>query len=344
MLRIILALCLIFPCFSFANIEKANEIYNISEQYDKYYEGGKDSIYQKRYNDTFIANERNIILTNINDFVEKNSDIKQIRVLDFGAGDGRMMKIFIEAAENLKAKNIKLEVVAYDISIEGLKFFENKLIKNNFSLTTPSIILSNFRKYSLSKLVKDNISFILVEGKSSKLSMDLIPIIGKVDKSFSIFGVYGHINPKEERIDTLKFLKAITNDKIIISVPSYRILEPDYQVFKYLHEKRFALPFLNNFEKGDLFYTRPVEINGEEKFLHIFFHLFDSQEIKNDLKLAKLELVDNEIKIEKIFHQVTLLNYPMLGKLDMYLSKILSKILPESMINKVAGYYLIEAK
>src|SRR5690606_1185380 len=122
----------------------------ISDSYNAYYEGGKESEYNKRFathkipvnelgilNETFeeVSNQKSKQLEKENVSKLENYEkftVPRFKILDYGCGDGRYFSFFEEIAEKLGFQGKELEVISYDISKVGLEEYQKKLKKEGF--------------------------------------------------------------------------------------------------------------------------------------------------------------------------------------------------------------------
>ena len=171
----------------------------VATQYDVDYQGADQSMYNKRFGkDKVIIRERDLIVECYNKIAFQNKNLKIIRILDFGCGDGRMLSVIESLAKN--NLGIKIELLAYDISKRGLKIFEDRLRDKNY------------HRIKQSHWANNNLHIILLNNIDNSILTER-----PIHFIFSIFAVFGHIQGHDTRQKLLgKLVKYLDNNGIIL--------------------------------------------------------------------------------------------------------------------------------
>jgi hypothetical protein len=321
-------------CFALAE-DSVEWKYNPKNQYDIYYHNDQKSVYNNIYNNKFIPYDKFLI----NKLILKCAGTqKEVSILDFGSGNGRHFPIYLEVADKLKKQNKNLILIAYDPSEEAFKQYSNLLKNLEFKNIHHEQLISKYFKINI--LEKSNFKVILVQPYEVENIAYIKELVENVDITLCLFGVLSHIQKKSDRVNTMRILHEISAYKLFLSFPSYKILEKERLAFEVLRDGKFNIQINNrqfNLEKGDLLYAR--NFNG----MHIenFFHVYENiAEIRQELELAGLD--PDYIGINKMLHETTMIKYPSLGYADCFVSNLLSKILPEGLIDSISSYYAVE--
>lgn len=250
----------------------------------------------------------------------KKEKKKVFKILDFGCGDGRMFNTLNKISIFLLKRSISLEIINFDIAEEGLKRYSHNLINKGFSPT-------NKKQKELLTLKKDNITIKFIAAKPDYKSQFLLDNIDKVDMSLAMFDVINHIPKKSHRIEALKTLKKVTNYYLVFSVTSPVLFKREQFVYSYLREMNSS--FKSAMEKGDIYYPE----FGEKKGITDFMHIYTAKELRKNVRQAgwKLEKLSIAAITDIIKNKPSFLNC----KIDEYLSRIISKILPFWMLDKI---------
>lgn len=327
---------------------------NHGKEYDRYY-SGDESTYYKLYKDNIISRDRNIITEIALKCAMKVKSLpdgrKALKILDYGCGDGRYLQAIINIAKFLENKGIEVELIGYDPSKTGLEKFEEKLQKASFQKVaengyhyiaedeggTKSYVGNTFKNEAANLTVK------LIHGHVDDKLDHIASLIGNVDLTLCLFGVLSHVPGRQNRIKLLDMFGDITSEgKVIVTLPGYRILSKQHEVFNYLRKEHYSKERLAHAqEDGDLYYTRYIqEKNGTTKQIENFYHIYQSsKEVLFDLAAAKLHPA-NGIQVQKILSEATLTQNPLLSVLDEWVSWVV----PLCLQDYVAGYYLAVAE
>jgi SAM-dependent methyltransferase len=307
----------------------------LNEQYDKYYQDGEFSIYNKRFGKVKIpTNDTRIIQKAFSKLLKQKYKNETIKVLDYGCGDGRYFELFKNIAKQTKNK---IEIISYDISAVGLKYYIQTLEKNGFEHTKfKKLTKSNENSFLVSVLSKNNLVFKILYGYEADSLENIEKLLGvEFDMVLCLFGVLSHIAKKEERIKHLKIFKNILNKggRLILTVPGKGILKQELKCYSFLRKQ--GMPFMQALEEGDLYY-KPNSL--VETTICNYHHLYELDELERDLALVNFNKLSSGI-ITMLFP--TKLKNIYLSKLDEYLSRFCSKFLPKKIQSKMS-YLFIE--
>ncbi|AIL65905.1 hypothetical protein NOVO_07860 [Rickettsiales bacterium Ac37b] len=306
--------------------------YQSAEQYDKYYSGGTRSMYNYLYNNKITSHDFHIIQKAILKVAQYKDSID---IMDFGCGNGRHQVVYESIASSLEKKGKKINLIAYEISKTALEYYINMLLANGFWESDKKPDNNKIIKI----LTKNNITVHFFYANIQDNLDDLAKLIGKLDITFSIFGVLAHIQTRALRQNTMSFLGNITTSEIILSLPGRRVLLKEQQAFKTLREGKFNIQIDGqdlNLEEGDLLYSR----NHNGVHIENFFHIYHAiKEIEEDARESSLNV--NLLRINKILSEALLLKYPLLSMIDEYIAIALSYILPNILKEKLVSYYLV---
>lgn len=312
----------------------SNWVYDSGKEYDIYYSGGQDSIYNQLYKNKCIDYDKWFLTKIIRQIALTTNTVK---ILDFGCGNGRYFQIFENIANILQKENKSLYLIAYDASLVALEYFQSQLVEKNFC-DLP--VINSTNEYTIRDLKKGNITVRFIH-PSRHNSINLIAqVTERVNLTVCLFSVLSHIQTSQERVNLIKVLKKLTDGYIVASLPSYRILQNEHKVFKFIRLNNFrmsidGLPL--SLEKGDILYAR----NFGDKHVENYLHLYESsEEIRDELAEAGITNKYN-ISIHKILHETTMIKYNILGILDKYVCRILSFISIKWIQDKIAAYYLL---
>jgi hypothetical protein len=311
--------------------------YNAGSEYDAYYDGYNESMHNKLFRNRYIPFDRWVIEDEINRAIQKK---ETITVMDFGAGSGRHFFIYQEVAEQLKSQNKKIKLIAYDISKKAMISYQMLLKDLGYKLINDD--RSN-KNCVVRRFEKDNFVVDLVYTLTNISIKDLSKVISKVDLTFCMYGVLGHIQTKKGRISALKDLANLTHDKIFLEVAGDRAFSEGRKAFDFIRNNKINIQINCRdvvLEKGDIIYAR----NYQGKHIENYYHIYESaDEIIDEVKESG-HSVDGKVAINKLSSEGSLIAMPVLGKIDMYLSRLFAVILPQSIKDKIVSYYFVRVK
>ncbi|AIL65887.1 Methyltransferase domain protein [Rickettsiales bacterium Ac37b] len=311
---------------------------DLSLQYDTYYEGGNSSLYNKRFGHNKTIYKEKELITNsfkrIYNRKKQKAQNNKIKILDFGCGDGRLFEILEDLALSYTNKEYTVELINYDISYQAIKLFEDKLLNNDFSscneatISKQDIITKTFTKQNL--LVK------LIHTDSSCDKAILQELLGKdFDIILCIFGVLAHIPGKQNRSDTLKLFKSISNEnaELIFTMPTIKSFWREYLTYTKLRKQLECGRFLENQqsyksqvlalrlaqEKGDIYYCT----GSKTQIINNFLHIYSINELVEELKEVDLQILKTP-KLLSIKHPFEISSSPSKSFIDALLSEIFS--------------------
>ncbi|MFN7039441.1 MAG: hypothetical protein ACK4OM_07770 [Alphaproteobacteria bacterium] len=337
--------------------QEINALYNIGKEYDLYYAGGEDSIYNKRFGkDKTILREKQIIKKCFHETIKKlkfkeNLKPKTIKILDYGCGDGRIFALLESLATFYSKFNINFEICAYDLSIVGLSNYINHLKLRHYEFKINNKILdNNSNGYLLASMIKNNVKINFIHANPTDSIEEINKLIGEgFHINLCMFSVLSHIDTKEKRNHILQiFNKLACKEAVsVITVPGKKMFSQEYQVYEYLRILKQKIDkynvnndismHLRNFleslkSDGDLLYYR----NDNEKFLINFCHVFNSKEFIQELQEANLVVSKIEVLAITYIPVLTKKSY-LLNLADFILSKFFSmKFISSNILDKVA--------
>lgn len=305
-----------------------------AKNYNIYYKNGDESLYNKRFGKNRITkNERYLFLKTFNKSLQnflaekrnkhsnengKTKEVSEFTILDFGCGDGRMLPLFEEVANILLKKNIKLKVIGYDISSEGLTLFKDKLVELGYIIDEKDNCLITNKNKSIKIHLK------LGNVESTKQSI-VETISQKVDMVVCMFGVLANVKTETKRLEILSSLKELLNKGayILNIAPAYGSFIKEIKCYSYLK----SLGHLDalDLRDGDFYYAKQSS-SGETLFLS-YCHSYKYDEFLQNHRVAGFNnnLSSTESGISSIVFPVRLTNNKVLNNLDFYGSLLLSK-------------------
>ena len=306
----------------------------IAHQYDIYYLGGDNSLYNKRFGKRHkvTLREKELLVSNLKSAIDLSSD-GVIKIMDFGCGNGRTMPVLCNSAFLYTER--QFEVTAYDISRVGLHALTNIMLKEGFELIGD--IYSNswhLKKYNVNvKVLLGNPDFPISE--LEKL------FDGGFNLVLSLFGVLSHIPESARRIEVMQMFRdiACNNGILFISLPSYASHKATMQQFDKLRDTSDVSDISHLAkEKGDIYYKV-----ADSDDLYNFYHLYSPEEAVEQLKTVKI--MNSTIGIYSTFlpSQICQNWFYMIG--DYAVSKIFSFApLRNVALRYFAKYFFISAK
>lgn len=282
----------------------ASEPDNIAQEYDRYYmqNGAEPSLYNRRFEgDRVLPRERELVsnaVTNIANSFPPATEAEplRLRVVDFGSGDGRLFPIFHELAQTkLKAKNIHLELIAVEPSLEGVKIFQNNLLQYGFPppvenklhpITTTS---GKNNGYEAAVMEKDNLSVRFIHSHvEDKLSHTASLIGDDIHLSLAMFGVLAHVPTRAARHEYVKMFydKTVPGGGTLITVPTPRRFVEEQKSYSMM--MRHKTPVGSAKERRDFYYCK-FEGDGPEENLAVknYYHAFTTKELAKLVALVK---------------------------------------------------------
>ncbi|NBO25076.1 MAG: hypothetical protein EBU93_07600, partial [Chlamydiae bacterium] len=202
-------------------------------------DNGVCEFYDKRfsrdaYNLNTPTNDEEIVVMRFLDEITKNKN--QITVLDYGCGDGRLFTVFNKFLTLNPSSHIKL--FACDISIEGLKKYQNNLLAQNFEILESENRdqKCEYDCFSVLRSAKKNLEVILVRAKPNHY--EDVKSIGKCDLSISI-AVLQHILDRKNRGKFYDFLRFISKNSFFTASKHNFLSQLEH--FSKLREKKSIL-------------------------------------------------------------------------------------------------------
>ena len=291
---------------SIAEVDMIEE-YDIEKQYDVDYSGGNASLYNKRFGSNRIIPREEDAITNSFNNVHKriSNNSMQIRMLDFGCGDGRMFPVIERLANQHPDRQI--ELIAYDISAVGLEESIRYLETSGYytDKKPAKLRLDTQISYLVGFWKKDNLTVKIIHGnKNDDLEHIKFLIRQPVHVTFSIFTVLGHVAKRDNRQAAIRMLAGLMDKEgeLIINVSTasslpkevmvYQILRDQYETAKkykqYYVAKKLKTTLGIATEPGDIYYTKSDDTHST----HSYGHVYAGNELLEDLVQANL-VADN---------------------------------------------------
>ena len=326
-------------------------INDIALQYDLYYSGGENSMYNKRFGLNKVAlREAELIEQSFKSVLgaikKNNSAHKVLRILDFGCGDGRLFLLLEELSNRLIGKEFNIELVGYDPSKVGIDLLSETLLQDGFKKK------SDFNSSKKRYFSKNNFSVTLVLGDVEEGLEATKELIGpNIDLCLCMFGVIGHVPGRQRRINTLAALGELLSPvgELLISICATKVFAKEMAAYEEIR-KQYKIHTKHNMgnsakvrravlrlakEEGDLYYCS----NGGPNAIDNYVHLYSPQELKEDLKRAHF-CTASGIKILTLSHQFEICNNSTKAKLDNIASRILSVLCFSDYMKNFFGKYL----
>ncbi|MFQ3307678.1 MAG: hypothetical protein ACI8ZF_000941 [Candidatus Midichloriaceae bacterium] len=247
------------------------------------------------------SRENSILMTNISDVIE-NEKLNELKILDFGSGDGRHFFIIKKLSDIYPEINIRY--LAYDISEVGLRNFQNTLVAEGFQSHENKIFINSsevaeFKAYKAVDLKKGNITVTILHASVNSVGQDITDILGEnINVIFSMYGSFMHIPYYKNRVHMLKTL-ALSLDKkgkIILDAPSLGGLKTSQKKYNKLRSNKDFKKLGDAVEDGD------IKIEGDQIYYHIT--TFDElRRLANDSGLIIKEQGITSLKSPKTFNK-----------------------------------------
>jgi SAM-dependent methyltransferase len=356
-----------------------NHAYNLADQYNIYYQGGKNSAYNKRFGQQkFTFNEQRQITDSIIRLAPNVNCV--FNILDFGCGDGRVFPIIETIAGSYSYRNMKFNFIGYDISIGGLNEFRQELVAKGFSMmpeahpqiltTTKSQIKEDKARRATPtnvgerqvndvmvkndiwyKLTKNNITVTLVHGvsKDQPLLEQFAP--DGYHLIMCLFGVLSHIAGRENRLQMLESQKTLLHDQgeLIVTVPTHQRFRKEQGQFKQLrlqyHDNPRGLDkYLKQArEDGDIYYQVAANKTASGQTIYNYYHLFSLDELTTDIKAVNFNVHD--IAAASYGDPCKITNHYLINLLDYWCALTISSTpFARYFVNKFAQYISITIK
>ncbi len=247
------------------------------------------------------ARESSILINNISDIIN-NEKLNELKILDFGSGDGR--HFYIIKKLSILYPELNIRYLAYDLSEVGLKNFQNTLVAEGFkSYVSHDFINSSevteFKAYKALDLKKDNITATLLHVSVSSVGQDITDIIGKdINVIFSMYGSFMSIPYYKNRVSMLKTLARSLDKKgmIVLDTPSLGGLKTSQKKYNKLRAEKDFKRLGDAVEEGD------IKIASDEIYYHIT--TFDElRRLAKDSGLIMKEQGITGIKSPKTFNK-----------------------------------------
>lgn len=308
-------------------------------EYDKYFHGGKLSIYRRRFGkQAYISREKEIIISNFFNSLSFAQPVSTYRILDYGCGDGRLLPIYLEIAKFCETKNIKLEIICYDPSKRGLLNFEQDLISLDFRVQKEI----SFNDFFHHKYTKNNITISIINSGTIDIDQNTIDSFGKnFNLILLMFGVLSHVVSRQKRILTLSLLRKFMDEssRIVVNVPTAKHFKDSLEKYdNYRKKSQFNNLDLAT-EEGDIYYTRT---DGRE-IIQNYYHLYNVKEFLQDLDSSDLKVKDLGILSVSQLPVLTR-KKKFFVKFDTLMSKFFSsKFIPFWWTEKIGSYIFASA-
>lgn len=339
------------------NLDFINTTNDLAEQYNIYYEGGDESVYNKRFGANRIIHREASIINKACERILKQIASDNfgksiaITILDYGCGDGRLFGVIEQLARKQLDKHVRINFIGYDPSIVGINLFEENLLSKGFA---SHHLNNNHRKI----LIKQNLTVKLLVGDVNYDAKQIADTIGsKIDLCLCMFGVLSHIPGRNNRVSILRMLnESLSNyGELIVSVCTSNLFSKEVAAYTLL---RNQLQLCKNqnisdsvksrqstlrlaAEVGDFYYCSSY---GEGKSIDNYTHLYHPTELISDLKSANFSKTSN-VGILSIAHPFNISGNWFKSKLDQIISSIASLIslifLSQTLPNKLGKHMYV---
>lgn len=304
------------------------------DDYHIYYDDQDgDSIYDERYLRSVPSRSSSsvikLILNTATTLLRRNStgtEWIELKVVDYGAGNGRFHNVYMQAAQLLASHHIRLTVTAVDPCIQGFIAYSELLQASGFdnlASNEPQQRFFNQATYQIGVWRNDaaNIQIRLVKNHPETNTAEEKRIIGMQHCGICMFGVLSHVRTREQRVAIMKNLSEMTVGSVLYSVPNYRNC--------FLEEQKA----LGNKFNGDIHYTR------QQGKVCNFYHLFSKRELEQDLQQAELRS-STGVEACQLLDETILVRNRFLDTLD----ELCCTNMPAFMVEQFAKYFLVEVE
>lgn len=322
---------------------------DLADQYDLYYKGGDESIYNKRFGKSLvIPSEALAIKSSLIRVIKKNYLKTKITILDFGCGNGRLFQTVYSIISLPKYQHLCFEFIAYDPSNVGLTHFSNLLLKQGFKHTTNFSSSNTETKQGFISHILEHTN-ILVKFIQANTEDDIGYIqnlLGnEIDLTLCMFGVLSHIPNKSNRRNILKMFNdtLAKNGELILSLPTAKSFPDELIAYNKLREQ-YRISLNDCYDKalrlakeeGDLYYCK----FDDNIVVNNFCHMYKIKELKADITSSHIKL-KSPVKILSIKHPFELSDNYIYAIYDFVLSSILSYLLPYNNIKERLAKHII---
>lgn len=345
-------------------------INDIGDQYDNYYGGGEKSIYAQQYKnqilprDQWVLNQEAIKLakhkfpvlfpsfwdslcgnTSNGINVVLLNQPREIRILDYGCGDGRYLSAIEDIAGEMAKQGINIHYIGVDPSLVGLETYQKHLLNKSFCLSQGDgrslhHLGEEENGYNGPTFKRGNLTVELVHNNVNDTVEHQKGLIGEVDMTMCMFGVLSHIPGRENRKETLKMFGDITNPEgsVILTLPGpQRFLNEQLTYDTLRQQERWDSVGLAK-EPGDILYAK---FQGQERKALNYYHIYTAKEVLEDLGMAGL-MPQNGIQVNYISDIQGLTSNPVFAKLDEYISWLTPS--EPAWVDRVGSYNLSISK
>lgn len=190
-----------------------------------------DSYFNSDSTKRLIPMEWKLLLDSVIPVVNSsNFSANRLRVLNFGAGNGRELPFYLKLADIFEQRTapLTLELTLQDISYSGLVSARDKLL--NFGLTASDD--SHMEDFSnLPTLRKNNLSVRFVHSETSDTFEETAEKLGFFEIVHSMFGVLSSICDEDLIQETLIMLSYVCSQRALFTVASEGRFEDELQKY-----------------------------------------------------------------------------------------------------------------
>lgn len=289
---------------------------DIAEQYDHYYARADStnplsSVYNRRFGENrVLVREKELIRDSVFRVISRlptptEESPLSLRLIDFGAGDGRLFSIFQELAEELKERHIEIELLAVEPSFQGISNFQADCSSQGFVFLGENRLhpiakdISGANGYNAGTMRKDNLAVTFIHNHVEDHMEHTAALVGDVHFTMAMFGVLAHVPTKIKRQAYMSMLYEQTSPsgEILVNVPTPLMFLEEQNAYNLLRKQKRSLGLAN--EKRDIYYckfAKEIEDGSEESpTVDNYYHIFSAKELWKLVAGAGFQIYENVI-------------------------------------------------
>ena len=205
--------------------EKNSLLANYEQRYCSDEHG--ENTYRASGKKRLIGTENDIYYEAIASRLPTASATKNLSILDFGCGDGRVLEALANGIRNYIPQDIIIHLIGYDIVPAGLEALKRRLLLTGY-VDSSAIHTNKQSPANVLRHEKNNIIVTLILGDIETAPDQMINTItsGKsMDVSIAAFGVMAHMiddptldRDKQQRVAWMRAIGDVTQGDVIISI------------------------------------------------------------------------------------------------------------------------------